>query len=65
MAAPISRVSALPRDTAALIDAVVCQGLGGLGGVVGGFAAAGALVDDSAAVTDKMAALNARQMRVN
>jgi hypothetical protein len=48
-----------------LIDAVVCQGLGGLGGVVGGFAAAGALVDDSAAVTDKMAALNARQMRVN
>jgi hypothetical protein len=44
---------------------VVCQGLGGLGGVVGGFAAAGALVDDSAAVTDKMAALNARQMRVN
>ena len=65
MAAPISRVSALPRDTAALIDAVVCQGLGGLGGASGGFAAAGALVDDSAARADQVATLKARQMLGN
>jgi hypothetical protein len=39
----------LPRDTEAFRDAVVCQGLGGLGGVTGGEVAAGALVDVSAA----------------
>ena len=45
----MSRVSALPRDTEAFRDAVVCHGLGGFGGVTGGEVAAGALVEVSAA----------------
>ena len=47
----MSRVLALPRATAAFIDAVVCQGLGGfwIGAGAGGVAwAAGALVAVSA-----------------
>jgi hypothetical protein len=51
----------LPRDTDAVTDAVDCQGLGGLGGMAGGFVAAGALVVDSAASVDTVATLKARQ----
>ena len=47
------------------MDTVDCQGLGGLGGMAGGFVAAGALVDNSAARVDTVATLKARQMLKN